>query len=80
MALIGRERWHDLGSGQAMKILHVSCSPRGQASESYRLSRKLISLLLMNEPSATVVERVIGGGALPHIDGNYAAALAHCLT
>jgi FMN-dependent NADH-azoreductase len=58
-----------------MKILHVSCSPRGQASESYRLSRKLISLLLMNEPSATVVERVIGGGALPHIDGNYAAAL-----
>jgi FMN-dependent NADH-azoreductase len=58
-----------------MKILHVSCSPRGQASESYRISRKLISLLLKGEPAAIVVERVIGGGALPHIDDNYAAAL-----
>jgi FMN-dependent NADH-azoreductase len=58
-----------------MKILHVSCSPRGQASESCRISQKLISLLLKSEPTAIVVERVIGGGALPHIDDNYAAAL-----
>ena len=46
-----------------MKILHVSCSPRGQASESYRISQKLIGLLLKSEPAAIVVERVIGGGA-----------------
>jgi FMN-dependent NADH-azoreductase len=64
-----------LKADNAMKILHVSCSPRGQASESYRISQKLISLLLKSEPTALVVERMIGGGALPHIDDNYAAAL-----
>jgi FMN-dependent NADH-azoreductase len=58
-----------------MKILHVSCSPRGQASESYRLSKKIIGFLLESEPEAILVTRVIGGGALSHIDENYAAAL-----
>ena len=56
----------------AMKILHVSCSPRGQASESYRLSQKIIGLLLKREPSATLVNRVVGGGAIPPVDENYA--------
>ena len=46
-----------------MKILHVSCSPRGQSSESYGLSRKIIGLLLKREPRAVLVTRVIGGGA-----------------
>lgn len=58
-----------------MKILHVSCSPRGQAAESHRLSQKIIGFLLKREPAATLVNRVVGGGALPHIDGNYATAL-----
>ncbi|HTG23219.1 MAG TPA: NAD(P)H-dependent oxidoreductase [Reyranella sp.] len=58
-----------------MKILHVSCSPRGQASESYAISQKIIGFLLKSEPTAILVNRVIGGGALSHIDENYATAL-----
>jgi FMN-dependent NADH-azoreductase len=58
-----------------MKILHLSCSPRGQAAESHRLAQKIIGFLLKQEPSATLVNRVVGGGALPHIDAAYALAL-----
>jgi FMN-dependent NADH-azoreductase len=57
-----------------MQILHISCSPRGQAAESYRLSQKIIGFLLQKEPAATLVNRMIGGRALPHVDGNYALA------
>jgi FMN-dependent NADH-azoreductase len=63
------------GIWQMMKILHVTCSPRGQASESYKLSQKIIGFLLRREPSAILVDRVIGGGATPHIDESYATAL-----
>jgi FMN-dependent NADH-azoreductase len=58
-----------------MKILHISCSPRGQFSESYRLSRKIIEFLRVKEPSAVLTNRVIGGGAITHIDASYASAL-----
>jgi FMN-dependent NADH-azoreductase len=58
-----------------MKILHVSCSPRGPAAESDRLSRKIIAFLQRGAPHAVVVERFVGGGSLPHIDAPYAAAL-----
>jgi FMN-dependent NADH-azoreductase len=58
-----------------MKILHVSCSPRGQVSESYRLSQKIIGFLRKCEPTATLVDRTIGGGAISHIDESYATAL-----
>ena len=58
-----------------MKILHVSCSPRGQAAESYRLSQKIIDFLLEGDPTAILVNRAIGGGAVSHIDENYATAL-----
>lgn len=54
-----------------MKILHVSCSPHGQASESHRLSQHIISLLLKAKPEAIVTSRVVGGG-IPHVDENYA--------
>ena len=57
-----------------MKILHVSCSARGQAAESYRLSQKIVGFLLKSEPTAIVVNRVIGGGAISHVDENYANA------
>ena len=61
---------------QMKKILHVSCSPRGQAAESYRLSQKIIGLLLQKEPTRKyVVIRAIGG-AIPEIDEGYAIALA----
>ena len=65
----------EVGYGQMIRILHVSCSPRGQASESYRISQKIIGFLLQNEPAAILVNRVIGGGAIPHIDESYATAL-----
>ncbi|OEZ28374.1 FMN-dependent NADH-azoreductase [Variovorax boronicumulans] len=55
-----------------MKILHVVCSPRGEASESYQLSLKILARLIERAPAATLVRRVIGGNALPHIDANYA--------
>lgn len=55
-----------------MKILHVSCSPRGKTAESYRLSQKIVGLLLEKEPAAVVVNRVIGDGAIAHVDENYA--------
>ena len=58
-----------------IKILHVACSPRGQVSESYRTSQKIIGYLLKSEPAAIVVDRVIGGGAISHIDESYATAL-----
>lgn len=57
-----------------MKILHVSCSPRGQVAESYKLSRKIVDLLLARRPTATVVDRALGDGAVTHIDANYALA------
>ena len=55
------------------KILQVICSPRGQASESYRLSRTIIGFLLERQPSAILVERMIST-RMPHIDENYALA------
>jgi FMN-dependent NADH-azoreductase len=57
-----------------MKILHVNCSSRGPASESFKLSRKIVDLLLKKSPDAVLVKREIGGGALRHIDANYAFA------
>jgi FMN-dependent NADH-azoreductase len=59
-------------SDQMMQILHVSCSPRGQVSESYRISRKIIEWLRKRDPTAILVNRTIGGGAMPHIDESYA--------
>lgn len=58
------------------KILHVSCSPRGQAAESYRLSQTIISFLLKKEPEAIVINRVIGNGAIAHVDEAYAISQA----
>jgi FMN-dependent NADH-azoreductase len=55
-----------------MKILRVICSPRGQASESYRLSQAIVELLLERQPAAEVVDRDIGSGALSPLDESYA--------
>ena len=58
-----------------MKILHISCSPRGQTAESYRLSQEIIGCLLEREPEALLINRDLGGSALMHVDENYAIAL-----
>jgi FMN-dependent NADH-azoreductase len=57
-----------------MKILHVTCSPRGPRSESYRLSQNIIGHLLKRNPSAMLVDRVVGGGAIPPVDADYAVS------
>jgi FMN-dependent NADH-azoreductase len=54
------------------KILHISASPRGRAAESYRLSRKIVDCLLLQEPMAIVVDRALGGCDIPHVDEDYA--------
>ena len=58
-----------------MKILHISCSPRGHAAESYRLARRIIGFVLRSEPAATLVHRELGGAAHLHVDEHYAVAL-----
>lgn len=55
-------------------ILHVSCSPRGEASESGRLSRAVLGFLLRAHPEAVVVERLVGGVEIPAIDADYATS------
>ncbi|RON57784.1 FMN-dependent NADH-azoreductase [Pseudomonas frederiksbergensis] len=55
-----------------MNILHVSCSPRGKASESYRLSQSVIGHLLKKYPDAELINRAVGAGGIPHVDENYA--------
>ncbi len=57
-----------------MNILHLSCSPRGQAAESYRLSRSIVDCLLTRQPGAVLVNRSIGESGIAHVDANYAMA------
>lgn len=56
------------------RILHVSCSPRGPASESLRLSSKVVHRLQDAAAAATVVFRNLGAGTLPHVDADYAGS------
>lgn len=58
-----------------MNILHVSCSPRGRDAESDRLARKILDHLHERHVGATVIERPVGGGAVPHVDEVYAQVL-----
>ncbi|GJI89382.1 FMN-dependent NADH-azoreductase [Duganella hordei] len=58
-----------------MKILHITCSPRGQQSASYRLSQRVMDRLLAEHPAAQIVTRDLWAEPLAHVDGEYAAAL-----
>jgi FMN-dependent NADH-azoreductase len=55
-----------------MKILYVSCSPRGPAAESHALAQKIIGFLQKRAPTAIVTNRFVGGGTVAPIDGDYA--------
>jgi FMN-dependent NADH-azoreductase len=57
-----------------MRILRVICSPRGRASESYRLSEEIIGLLLKKDATAAIVDRLVSAGDLPPIDEDYAVS------
>ncbi|MBZ9870307.1 NAD(P)H-dependent oxidoreductase [Mesorhizobium sp. BR1-1-9] len=54
------------------KILRLTFSPRGENSESYKLSAKIVELLLQKEPGATVTHHTFGDGLIAHVDENYA--------
>jgi FMN-dependent NADH-azoreductase len=62
-------------NGQVMNILHVSCSPRGSDAESDRLARRILEHLCERHVGAMVIERPVGGGAVPHVDEVYAQVL-----
>ena len=57
-------------------ILHITASPRGEASESNRLSQRIVDHLLEKEPGAAVVRRNLAEGLMPHIDEDYAFSQA----
>lgn len=59
-----------------MSILRIICSPRGRASESYRLSQHIVERLIDSAegPPPSVID--LDANALPHVDPGYALALA----
>jgi len=57
-----------------MNILRIICSPRGRASESYRLSQAIVDQLTAAAPDAAVVD--VNATALPLVDSDYAATLS----
>lgn len=56
-------------------ILRITCSPRGQASESFRLSAAIVQRLRERHPDAAVVERRLAAGTIAHVDAAYASVL-----
>ncbi|TPL23427.1 flavodoxin family protein [Mesorhizobium sp. B2-4-9] len=54
------------------KILWLTFSPRGENSESYKLSAKIVELLLQKHAGATVFNHAFGDGSIAHVDENYA--------
>jgi FMN-dependent NADH-azoreductase len=60
-----------------MNILHISTSPRGLESDSYRLSQSIIACLQTQQKyaGAEVRERALWKDALPHVDSEYAVSL-----
>lgn len=59
-----------------MSILRIRCSPRGLASESYRLSQRIIERLALADPSGGMEIVEVDATALAHADDDYAGALA----
>jgi FMN-dependent NADH-azoreductase len=57
-----------------MNILHVTSSPRGNASYSNRVAAQMIAELKMRDPGATVTTRDLARHVLPHIDDDFVAA------
>ncbi|MBO1114057.1 FMN-dependent NADH-azoreductase [Bordetella petrii] len=57
------------------KILRLTCSPRAQASESYRLSEAVLGHLLGRHPDAGLIDRQLSADTVRHVDPDYAAVL-----
>jgi FMN-dependent NADH-azoreductase len=56
------------------RILHVSSSPRGDASYSNQVAARLIRELKQANPQTTVTVRDLAQDPLPHIDADFVAA------
>jgi FMN-dependent NADH-azoreductase len=56
------------------RILHVSSSPRGDASYSNQVAARLIRELKQANPQTTVTVRDLARDPLPHIDADFVAA------
>ncbi|WP_224789278.1 FMN-dependent NADH-azoreductase, partial [Pseudomonas fluorescens] len=59
-----------------MKILRVICSPRGTASESYRLSQTLINHLIDSHRGGDFIITELGVSGLAHLHADYAEAVS----
>lgn len=59
-----------------MNILHILCSPRADGSHSTRFANAIVERLRARDPHADVVLRDLSAAQLPHVDGDYAHALA----
>lgn len=59
-----------------MTVLRIRCSPRGLASESYRLSQRIIDRLAQTGPAGGLEVVEFDATTLTHADSDYAAALA----
>ncbi|GGC89044.1 FMN-dependent NADH-azoreductase [Undibacterium terreum] len=58
-----------------MKILHISCSPRGKASESYQLSQRILDQLKERNPGAEIEALDLAANPVSHIGSGYMAAI-----
>ena len=57
------------------KILFLTSSPRGAASQSTRIGRQVVERLTAAHPGAQVLERDLAAHPLPHLDGTLLAGL-----
>lgn len=57
-----------------MNILHITSSPRGEASYSNRVAAQVIAELKSRANGATVTTRDLARNPLPHIDDDFVAA------
>lgn len=55
-------------------LLHLSVSPRADASQSRRAGERLLALLSRRHGPLTVIERDLAADPLPHLDGAVAEA------
>ena len=58
-----------------MKILHISASPKKEASNSWWLSQQLVGHLMQRTRHAAVTVRDLYADAIAHVDDAYAEAL-----
>jgi FMN-dependent NADH-azoreductase len=54
-----------------MKVLRISCSPRGREGDSHKLSEKILRSLSERGEAVTVIDRMLGVDPLLHVDRTY---------